>query len=228
MIKINLLSEGKRPAAVRRAKATGGKLFRSEELTRWLFVGTLLLLLAGFGVYWWILYTDLKRTDGQIADVNAELKELAPIIKEVADFKAKKAELEHKIEVIKTLKDNQRGPVRLLDEVSRGMPELLWLTRLDMTANNVSITGQTFSTNAVAAFIENLDRVPEFQEPRRTQTTRENDVYNFSLQFGYQPVTLANPAEANPVQGTAPAAAAPAAPPAPGASPPSAAAGEPR
>lgn len=219
MIKINLLSEGKRPTAVRRAKATGGKLFRSEDLAKWLFVGSLLLLLAGFGVYWWILYSDLKRTNDQIAEVNEELRELAPIIKEVAEFKAKKAELEHKIEVIRTLKDNQRGPVRILDEVSRGLPELLWLMRLDMTANNVSITGQTFSTNAVAAFIENLDRVPDFQEPRRTQTTREDDVYNFSLQFGYRPVTLANPAE-----GSAPAAVAPAAPPEPGASPPSAAA----
>ncbi len=193
MIKINLLSEGKRPTAVRRAKATGGRLFRSEDLAKWLFAGALLLLIAGFGVYWWMLHSELGRTQDQIADVNDELKELAPIIKEVADFKAKKAALEHQIQVISDLKANQRGPVRILDEVSRGLPELLWLTRLDMTANNVSISGETFSTNAVAAFIENLGRVPEFQEPRRTQVTSEKDIYNFSLQFGYRPVTQANP-----------------------------------
>ncbi len=219
MIKINLLSEGKRPTAVRRAKATSGKLFRSEDLAKWMFGGALLLLVAGFGIYWWLLYSELARTNDQIAEVNEELEELAPIIEEVAEFKAKKAELEHKIQVITELKANQRGPVRVLDEVSRGLPELLWLTKLDMTSNLVSITGETFSTNAVAAFIENLDRVPEFQEPRRTQTTREEDTYNFSLQFGYRPVTQADPSEESGVPAAPPAGGEPGAPPAPGPAP---------
>ena len=44
------------------------------------------------------------------------------MIKEVEEYKAKKAELEHKIEVINDLKHNQRGPVQIMDQVSARCP----------------------------------------------------------------------------------------------------------
>jgi Tfp pilus assembly protein PilN len=191
MIKINLLAEGKKTAAVRRTKATGGKGTKSGDLVQWLFAGALLLCVAGFGFYWWLLFSELREKEAEIARAKKEVAELEPIIKQVAEFKKKKAELERKIEVISVLKANQRGPVRIMDEISRGLPELMWLTKLDMNANSVIVTGQSFSFNAIASFIENLDKVPEFQEPELIDSTRAEDIYNFTLQFGYKPVTQA-------------------------------------
>ena len=70
-----------------------------------------------------------------------------------------------KIKVIGDLKLNQSGPVRVMDLISQALPELLWLDRMKMEASNIEIEGRAFNTNAVANFIERLDRMPEFEEP---------------------------------------------------------------
>jgi type IV pilus assembly protein PilN len=184
MIKINLLAEGKRPAAVRRAKPS--RQLKTGDLTQWLLLGTVLVVLAGCLVYWWILRSKIADYNTKIAAAQEEVRKLAPIIKEVEDYKAKKAELEHKIAVIRDLKQNQRGPVKVMDEISHALPELLWLTRMEMNVNTIKLWGQAFNTNAVASFTENLDRVPEFQEPDFKETKREGDVYSFSIFLGYR------------------------------------------
>jgi type IV pilus assembly protein PilN len=213
MIKINLLAEAKRPAAVRRAKVPAGRKARAGELGQWLLLGTLLLFLAACGAYWLMLISQSNVKARQIAEAELEKKRLAPIIQDVKKFEAKKAELEHKIEVIKGLQANQQGPMRVMDSISRALPELLWLNRLEMSSNSVKLTGRAFNTNAVASFIENLDRVPEFHEPELFDTKREGEVYSFSLQFGYRPpIPAAQPA----TDGERVPAEQPAAPPAAG------------
>jgi type IV pilus assembly protein PilN len=212
MIKINLLAEGKRPTAVRRAKPS--RQFKAGDLTQWLLLGTLLVVAAGCFVYWWSLHAKIGVLNQKIAAAQEEVRILAPIIKEVEDYKAKKAELEHKIAVIRDLKQNQRGPVKVMDEISHSLPELLWLTRMEMNVNTIKLWGQAFNTNAVASFTENLDRVPEFQEPDFKETKREGEVYSFSLFLGYrlQPQNAAPEGEAEASgAGGAPAATAPAA-----------------
>ena len=188
MIKINLLAEGKRPTAVRRTKSGDRGKLRQESLAQWAFLGALLVCIVGFAVAQWFYWSKLKAKEAEIVAADREIAELKPIIEEVQQFKAKKQELEQKIATINELKQNQRGPVHIMDEVSKALPELLWLRKLDMNATIVKINGLAFSYNALAAFIENLSRVPEFQEPELTDSKREGDTYSFSLQFAYKPV----------------------------------------
>lgn len=155
---------------------------------QWLFVGTLLLCLGGFALTHWLFWSRLRAKEAEIVAADREIAELKPIIEEVQQFKAKKQELEQKISTINELKANQRGPVHIMDEVSKALPELLWLRKLDMNATLVKINGLAFSYNALAAFLENLSRVPEFQEPELTDSKRDGDTYTFSLQFAYKPV----------------------------------------
>jgi type IV pilus assembly protein PilN len=183
MIKINLLAEGKRPQAVRRKTA---KPLKEADLSQYLLLGVLLLVIAGCAVYWWLLHSRIQGLNQEIAAANEEVRVLAPIIKEVEDYKAKQAELEHKIAVITDLKANQRGPVQIMDSISKALPELLWLTRLEMNANTIKLWGQAFNTNAVATFTENLDRVAEFQEPDFKETKREGEVYSFQIHLRYR------------------------------------------
>jgi type IV pilus assembly protein PilN len=187
MIKINLIGEAKRPIAARPSALTG-----VAEGSNWPFfvmvglIGLGLLLTVGHFLY---LNGKVNGKQDQVADAQREVDELAPFIKEVEEFKAKKAELERKIQVINNLKANQRGPVQVMDQISRALPELLWLTRMQVRGETITLQGQAFNTNAVANFIENLDRVPEFQEPILRETTRNGPVYSFSLtyRFSYTP-----------------------------------------
>ena|SRR5436305_834090 len=190
MIKINLLSEGKRPAAVRKAKSTA--LLQRQDIGLWMLAAGLLLGAAATGAYWWKVKGDVDAQQEEIAAANREVEQLASVIKEVEDYKAKKTELERKIGIINDLKLNQRGPVRVMDHISRALPELLWLDRMTMNASTIEVEGRAFNPNAVANFIENLDKVPEFEEPTLKDTSeQQGGVYKFVVDFNYSFAPLA-------------------------------------
>jgi type IV pilus assembly protein PilN len=184
VIRINLLSEGKRPAAVRRTKPTS--FLEGENVAVW-------LLLAGFVIigllpsagWWWVKKSVIAANEEEIAAAQREVDELEAIIREVEEYKAKQAELQRKIDVINQLRLNQRGPVQVMDAISRALPELLWLDRMEMNANSIHLAGRAFNPNAVASFIDNLDKVPEFKEPVLQDMQERGPVYNYSIVFNY-------------------------------------------
>jgi type IV pilus assembly protein PilN len=191
MIKINLLAEGKRPVVARKSKsglAGGGGPREYGNLL--LVAGIVLGLLAGGG---WVLWTQsrLNQKEKEVQAAQREVEALKQVIKEVEEYKIKKAELERKIDVINGLKANQRGPVQIMDQVSRALPELLWLTNMDVTPTTINLRGSAFNMSAVANFIDNLDKVDEFAEPILNDATQvaargaRMEVYDFKVNLGY-------------------------------------------
>ena len=184
MIKINLLSEGKRPAAVRK-KSAGAKL-EGQDVGQWMVLAGIVIGLLALAAAWWWQNQKTTAKQEEVAAAQREVDQLASVIKEVEDYKAKKAELERKIGIINDLKANQRGPVRVMDYVSRALPELLWLDNMTMKSDSISVEGRAFNTNAVANFIDNLDKVPEFDEPTLKSTDlQQGGIYKFRVDFNY-------------------------------------------
>jgi type IV pilus assembly protein PilN len=211
MIKINLLAEGKRPAAVRRARPTAAPTRDWGPLL--LLVG-FLLGLAVFGGWWWLRHQEYAKNVASIRDKEEEVRKLEEIIKEVEAYKRSRAELERKIEVIRQLQANQRGPVQIMDYISKALPELLWLDRMTLKSNRITVSGRAFNTNAVANFIDNLDDFPEFQEPSLQDMQQQTGgVYRFTINFNFSfpkpapPETVEAPATG--AAGTAPPATGP-------------------
>lgn len=182
MIRINLLSEGRRPTAVRRTK---GPSTSDRDWTNVAMLGAIVLALVVIAGYWFMLDRQRASIRDEVAVAEEEVRRLKPILEEVEEFKRKKADLERKIEVITNLKNQQTGPVRVMDAISRALPELLWLDKMEVTANEISISGRAFNVNAVSNFIENLDKVPEFKEPQLVNTQERRDVYEFTLKVAY-------------------------------------------
>jgi|SRR5436305_2289969 len=183
MIKINLLSEGKRPAAVRKKSAT--KL-DGQGVGQWMMLAGILVGLLALGVAWYLQNQKTTAKQEEVAAAQREVDQLASVIKEVEEYKGKKSELERKIGIINDLKANQRGPVRVMDYVSRALPELLWLDSMSMRADSITVEGRAFNTNAVANFIDNLDKVPEFDEPMLKSTDlQQGGIYKFRIDFNY-------------------------------------------
>jgi type IV pilus assembly protein PilN len=183
MIKINLLSEGKR--AVRKAKPASS-LLEGKDVGQYLIVIGLVIGALASAWFWWTLKQRIAGQQEEISVAEAEVEALGAVIKEVEEYKAKKAELERKIGIINDLKANQKGPVRIMDYVSKALPELLWLDRMTMNATTIVVEGRAFNTNAVAALIENLDRVPEFEEPTLRDATEQGGIYRFVIDFNYK------------------------------------------
>lgn len=187
MIRINLLSEGRRPVVARKAKPSlslGGQ----DPNNLLLFAGILLGVLLAGG-WWWILHSELSFLQTEVRSARAEYARLEPIIRQVEEYERKQADLERKVAVIKDLKEQQRGPVNVMDKISRTLPDLVWLEQMSIQGSQVSLRGRAFNTNAVAAFIENLDAVEEFQEPDarsvRKGVISETDVYSFQITFAF-------------------------------------------
>ena len=237
MIKINLLAEGKRPVVARKSKSAlgGGGGGGPRELGNILMVaGIVLGLLAGGGWVLWV-QSKLNQKTKEVQAAQKEVEELKQVIKEVEEYKVKKAELERKIDVINGLKANQRGPVQIMDQVSRALPELLWLNYLDVTPTTINLRGTAFNMSAVANFIDNLDKVDEFAEPILNDATQmaakaaRLEAYDFKINLGYSFKSTKSPTlttdttgAAGPGGGPAPAGAPASAPPAGGAPAPGA------
>ncbi len=192
MIRINLLSEGRRPVTARKKASTGGGFdlggidVASATMLAVLALGLLVSLGHNF-----LLGRTMNRIQGEVNEAQAEVDKLAPIIAEVEQFKTKKAKLENKVDIITQLKANQQGPVQIMDEISRALPELLWMDRMSVSGQSITLSGRAFNTNAVANFLENLDRVPEFQEPVLQDASQAGQTYSFVIRFSFTHVPAA-------------------------------------
>lgn len=150
MIRINLL-----PAREARRRV---ELRRQTQVA----IGALVLT-VGSGVWGYFTQnTYLEARQDELAQVEAEVKRLEAIIKEVQQFEEKKALLDKKVGAIEEIKTKQRRPARLLDDVSRSLPDQLWLTSVKETNSGVQISGKSFDNVGIAAFMENLERSSSF------------------------------------------------------------------
>jgi Tfp pilus assembly protein PilN len=95
----------------------------------------------------------------------------------------------------------------VMDDVSRALPELLWLDHLQMTSSSIEVDGRAFNTNAVANFIDNLDKVPEFAEPTlKSAEAQQGGVYKFVINLTYSFAGHGKPGTAGATPGTPTAA----------------------
>jgi type IV pilus assembly protein PilN len=184
MIRINLLSEGRRPVVARKQKPV--LALGSQDPSVFFLVGGLVLGLLVVGLQWYRLSSQIGDLDGQVSRKQAEVTELKPILDEVEDFKKKQADLERKIGVIEELTLKQKGPVHIMDQVSRALPELIWLTQMNVRGQTVDLSGTAYNTSAIASFIENLSKVKEFKEPDPRDVQRSvAQSYNFRISFSF-------------------------------------------
>jgi len=161
LIRINLLTEARAAAARKKT----GMVPTGARLNNLILLGGVALGLLYIGVMALILTSRSRHLDEEIAKAQEEVARLRSIIDEVKGYEVKKASLEAKIQLINNLKTNQRGPVRLMDEISRALPDLVWLTELTVSGNQVTLKGRTLSPNAVATYLENIKKSPFFAEP---------------------------------------------------------------
>lgn len=186
MIRINLLTEAKAAAARKKTSVipTGARL-NNLVFIAGLGVGVLYLAVMGF-----ILVGKRRDLDTEIGKARIEADRLKSIIEEVKGYEIKKASLEEKINLINQLKTNQKGPVRLMDEISRALPDLVWLSGLDVQGNSITMRGRTLSPNAVATYLENLKKSPFFAEPVFKNLGQESvgtGIYNWEMNLTFRP-----------------------------------------
>ena len=193
MIKINLLATaqaGKFKAA-RAPKLEVGDLGQNV-----LMAGVVLLAVLFIGWRWYDLASEASRLRREIAAAEEEKRRLQEIIKKGEDFKAKKELLQRKIALITQLKRNQSGPVHLLDEISKQLPDFLWLDTMTESGFNIQIQGKATTYNAVSNFYNNLTGSRYFQNVTMGAITAIPVGVTFSVTCHFLPHPAETPADA--------------------------------
>jgi type IV pilus assembly protein PilN len=190
MIRINLLATERRAEQKKWAVAPGAL---QAYLFLALFGGGAVLLAAGL---WWMKSSAIAELDGQIAQAEQRQKQLQAIKKQVEQFEAQKRLLEQKVKVIEDLRTQQTDAVHLLDELSKALPDFVWLTQMQQTGNSLRLQGQSNSISAVADFMSNLQGSGWFPSVDLERTQEQRNVVTFQLNVTFQNADAKAKAEA--------------------------------
>ena len=207
MIRINLVAE-KRPVE------TGQSRFRLDESKKIALGGSLIVLLAMAYAGWsyWSLDQQAQQVERDIDAARVEEQRLIQVISEVREFEARRGRLEQRVALIEELRRGQTAPVHILDQVSRSLPDMVWLTKMTQTGYDLTIEGNCLSLTALSDFIGSLEHSRYFARPVEIinsevvpATTTSPELIKFVVKAGFQMSGL-KAATPPAVPGAAPAA----------------------
>ncbi len=178
MIKINLL-----PKEARKRVGLWQQIF--------LLSAILIISFVIIGMWWSHLNNVIEQKQQRKAQIEARLKELEKIIKEIEKFEKRMAELERKLKVIEKLKKEQQMPVRFIEALYVTLEEDVWLKNMNQNGffaseeAKINVSGTALSQPVVAQYVRNLENSPYFMNVnlkvvQKTQIANQ-EVRNFSL-----------------------------------------------
>ena len=122
-----------------------------------------------------------------IRKANVEVARLQKQIGEVESFKARKAELQQKVDVISNLQKGRNAPVKIFEALSASVPEKCWIDRLAIKGDRVELTGIAINNYTIANFMTALGQSGRFRDVvlgSADQTTVSNaKLVKFGLTF---------------------------------------------
>jgi Tfp pilus assembly protein PilN len=176
MIKVNLLRD--QTARVRRT-------FTAPNISRTglIFLSIFLIAFAGMGSWYYYVQKQIKTGTDKRAKLRMEEARLQSLKKEIEKFEKLKQMRQSRIDVIEKLKDNQTGPVLLLNTVIQSVPTdgTLWLTNVTQKADRIKLVGFTQYPEIIPDFMSNLAASGFFKTVDLEQLERQKEASKFSL-----------------------------------------------
>jgi type IV pilus assembly protein PilN len=197
MIRINLLAV-ERERAKKKATAAFGTTAQKLAISC-----SLILILAGLFVGWryWVLGRESVQLDAEITAAQQETTRLHSVILQVQQFEQRRAQLQQRVVLIEQLRKGQTGPVHMLDQISRALPPMLWLTELKQAGDSVVLDGRCTALTGLSDFVGNLEASGYFKRSIEiVSTTAEpmlqppGELIRFSIKAEFQQPGQSKPA----------------------------------
>jgi type IV pilus assembly protein PilN len=153
MIRINLLTADRGP--VKKARSAGAGVTSAQRVT----IGAALILLSTLvtvGWWFWALHTRSVRLDEDIVVAETKAQQLRSVLTNVQRFETRKAVLQQRVTLIEQLRRGQSGPVHILDEVSKALPDRTWLVSMGQRDKDFTMDGRTTALTGLSDFVTNL------------------------------------------------------------------------
>ena len=146
-----------------------------------------LLVIVGVLLFHRSVSGTIENLHADIRKANVEVARLQKEIGEVETFKARKAELQQKVDVISSLQTGRTGPVKIFEALSASVPEKCWIDSLSIQGDQVRVSGIALNNYTIANFMTELGRSGRFRNVvlgSADKTTVSNvKLVRFSLTF---------------------------------------------
>jgi type IV pilus assembly protein PilN len=187
MIRINLIGTEKKeitgpgpevPAEVREKK----KL----QIGPFIFI----ILAAAIAALYLMQKKELNQEEELLSQAQAQKNQLQDVLSKLDQLEQQKNLLDRKISLIQQLQSQQVVAVTIMDELSKNIPEWVWLTEVSYRNQAIQIKGRGLSNTLVADYMTNLKNSPNIAEISlisTNQRTVRNDQYvEFAMSARYK------------------------------------------
>jgi type IV pilus assembly protein PilN len=187
MIRINLLASERKAA-----KAASPGIQAGQKM---MVIGSLVLVLTVVGVGWryWAIGQEKAQIAREIDAAKREEARLQEILKQVQEFENRRKLLEARLALIDELRKGQTAPVHMIDQISKALPDMTWLTSMQQSGYTMTIQGRCLSLTSLSDFIGNLEASRYFIRPveiieSRTDTTVKDgpELIQFTIRGTFQ------------------------------------------
>lgn len=176
MIKVNLLKDQTAPVRKTFAKPTVSR-------TGLIFLAIFVLIAGATGTWYLYIRHQVTASTEKRNKLRKEEARLKKLKEEIDAYEKLKQLRQSRIDVIEKLKENQTGPVLLLNSVVQSIPRdgILWLTSLTQKSNRIKIVGFTQNTEVIPDFMSNLTASGIFEAVDLESIESQKDASKFSL-----------------------------------------------
>jgi len=199
MIEVNLHPEGSKrrrrgrrlPKAPGWLQLTGGGDGRDPWLIAAVAIPALVLLVVGW--FWMSQRSDRGALDERITEAVEDSARLSDLRALSDSLMAREAQIRERLDLLRGLDDGRFVWPRLLDELSRALPNYAWLTSIREASAvpdlQVQVDGMAANPLAITAYVRRLQESP-FVGQVRILGSQEQDVdgfsaHSFKLIIGY-------------------------------------------
>jgi type IV pilus assembly protein PilN len=167
MIRINLLATERRAA-----KAAAAPGIQAGQ--KMMVIGSLVLVLTVVGVGWryWAIGQEKAQIAREIDAARREEARLQEILKQVQEFENRRKLLEARLALIDELRKGQNAPVHMIDQISKALPDMTWLTAMQQNGYTMTMQGRCLTLTSLSDFIGNLEASRYFIRPVEIIETR--------------------------------------------------------
>lgn len=175
MIRINLLGEQIDRSA-------------SYAIHSFILLGVLVCLLLGAGWSSNYAYSVLLDLENDVGLKESQLGNLKNQTKKVENMEQSQKLLIEKLEIIAKLKTRKQGPVRILDDITKAIPERAWLTSVSQKNDFIEVSGVAVDGETVSDFIARLreSKFIDDADAVKTQMVMRDEVKLQSFTFPAQ------------------------------------------
>lgn len=155
---------------------------------------SIIVTLIAIGLAGYFFFDFNKKIKTLLATKSANQQKITVLNKKLGELKDVELlvkEFQKKHDTIKQLRKDQSKPVKLLNEISKLLPDNTWLKEMSVKSNKLSLKGSAFTNTEIVKYVNNLKNTDFFTDvylsksESRTIKTGENDIeiYEFAIEI---------------------------------------------